>query len=134
MNKLITLNRMFTIVTAIAALIVAIALYWQVTAQPVKASVFPGQIATMATTSNPTITSTVGPTIAATSSCAARIITTVGSPIMLTFNDRVPTALFGHLQAASTTVSYDGGIYGCGSVRAYSFTSAAITISETFGF
>jgi hypothetical protein len=43
----------------------------------------------------------------------------------------VPTALIGHLQAASTTVSYDSGIYGCNAVRIYSFASSIITVSES---
>ena len=53
---------------------------------------------------------------------------------MLTFSDnqgKVPSGVYGHLQAASTTVAYDGGQYGCGAVRIYSFTSQAITVSES---
>ncbi len=76
----------------------------------------------------------------ARANCAARIITTVQSPIMISFDALSSTtvsATVGHLQAASTTVAYDGGIYGCGlwSVYGYQANSAApsttITISET---
>src|SRR3990167_7046135 len=92
----------------------------------------PGVPGTVATSSNPTV-STSGIVIIATSTCSARIITTVASPIMLTFSDfegDVPTALFGHLQGASTTVSYDSGVYGCGLVKAYGFVSSAITVTD----
>jgi hypothetical protein len=92
-----------------------------------------GLPATVATSSNPTI-GTSGVVLFATSTCAARIITTVASPIMLTFSDyagQTPTALVGHLQAASTTVVYDSGQYGCGLFKAYGFVSSAITVTET---
>ncbi len=89
--------------------------------------------ATVATTSNPTVGTTAS-ILFATSTCAARTISTTASPIMLTFSDaqgKVPTATFGVLQAASTTVAYDGSQYGCATVRAYSFVSSAITIQES---
>lgn len=90
-----------------------------------------GLSATIATSTNPTV-GTTALTVFATSSCAARIITTVASPIMITFSDAfTPTATYGHLQAASTTVVYDSGQYGCGSVKVYSFVSSAISVSES---
>lgn len=92
-----------------------------------------GLPSTIATSSNPTVTTTPS-LVFATSSCAARIITTVASPIMITFSDnqgKVPSGIFGHLQPASTTVVYDSGQYGCGAVRIYSFVSSAITVSES---
>lgn len=88
--------------------------------------------ATVATTSNPTVTTSAS-LVFATSTCAARTISTVASPIMITFTDaqgKVPTATFGVLQAASTTVAYDASQYGCGAVRIYSFVSSAITVQE----
>lgn len=93
-----------------------------------------GLRAIVATTSNPTVTSTAGLVFATSTQCSARVITTYASPIMVTFSDvqgKVPTGTFGHLQAASTTVAYDSGIYGCETVRIYSFTSQAITVTET---
>lgn len=72
-------------------------------------------------------------TLIATSSCAARIVTTTASPIMLTFSDyngQTPTGLFGHLQAASTTVVYDSGQWGCGLVKAYAFSAGTITFTS----
>ena len=61
--------------------------------------------------------------------CSARVITTVASPVMLAFGIGTPTALVGHLQAASTTVSYDNAIYGCGAITAYAFASSTITVT-----
>lgn len=95
----------------------------------------PGLQATLATTSNPTVTSTAN-LIIASSTCNARIITTYGSAVMITFADNFgtiggPTATFGHLQAASTTISYNADMYGCGAVRIYSFTTQAITVSDS---
>lgn len=68
----------------------------------------------------------------ATSTCNARIITTRTQPVMLTFTDvqgTVPTATTGHLQAASTTVAYNSGQYGCNTVRVISATLTTDTIS-----
>lgn len=88
-----------------------------------------------ATSSNPTVTTTASLVFATSSQCSARIVTTPGtSAIMLTFSDnqgKTPTALYGHLQAASTTVAYDSGLYGCGAVKVYSFASQAISVTET---
>lgn len=89
--------------------------------------------ATVATTSNPTVNTTAS-LVFATSTCGARIISTTASPIMITFSDNqgsVPTGTFGMLQAASTTVNYDNGQYGCAAVRVYSFVSGPITVMES---
>lgn len=115
------------------ALIAALIIFSNVLAPRSLAGAPSGLPATVATSSNPTVTTTAA-LVFATSSCAARIITTVASPIMITFSDnqgKVPTALYGHLQPASTTVAYDSGIYGCGAVRVYSFASSAISVTET---
>jgi hypothetical protein len=70
----------------------------------------------------------------ATSTCSARIISTAGKAIMLTFSDyanQSPLSTFGHIQPASTTVAYDSGLYGCGLVKAYSFDNATqVTVSD----
>jgi hypothetical protein len=72
-------------------------------------------------------------------SCKSRIITTQGaSAIMLSFGDKIngdfsSTTLsgqIGHLQAASTTVAYDGEIYGCGRWTAYAWASSTLSVSE----
>lgn len=93
-----------------------------------------GLSATIATTSNPTVGTSPASPVVATSTCTSRIISTLASPIMIGFSDVqgfVPTALIGHPQAASTTVAYDSGLYGCGAVRIYSFAASTITVSET---
>ena len=96
--------------------------------------------ATIATSSLMMVGSTSPVTLIATSSCSARIITTYATPVTLTFTDYLaqsPTATFGHLQAASTTVVYDSGQYGCGKVKAYGFeqnsaiASSSITITDS---
>ena len=98
-----------------------------------NASAPSGLPATVSTTSQETL-STTALQLFATSTCSARIISTSGQPIMLTFSDKqgsVPTGSFGLIQAASTTVVYDSGQYGCGSVRGYSFGSQLLTLVET---
>lgn len=69
---------------------------------------------------------------AATPSCSSRVVTTVAQPVMLSFNPLIaPNGLQGHLQAASTTVAYDSGIYGCDLLSAYGYNaSTSITVSE----
>lgn len=70
-------------------------------------------------------------------SCKSRVITTPGtSAIMLSFGDTTGfgsttiSGTAGHLQAASTTVAYDGEIYGCGRWTAFAWSSTTITVSE----
>lgn len=103
---------------------------------------FTGQAARVSTTS----TIAVGPSLTTDGSgrtvlfqeqsiCAARIITTVGQPISLSFDKKAsttPSATLGHEQLASTTVVYDSGLFGCGQVTAYGYgASTTITITET---
>lgn len=89
-------------------------------------------------------TTQVGPqydqTVAAANpNCAARIIGTQAQPIMLIFADPTNGDIssstisqsVGFIQAASTTVSYDSGIYGCGRVIGYAAASTTITVAET---
>ena len=98
-----------------------------------EASAPSGLPATVATTSQTTL-STTALTLFATSTCAARIITTSAQPIMLTFSDvqgSVPTGSFGTIQSASTTVVYDSGQFGCGAIKGYSFASQVITLVES---
>ncbi len=98
-----------------------------------RASAPAGIPASVATTS-PAIVGTTASTIFATSTCTARIISTQASPIMLTFGDNqgaTPTGGYGNWQAASTTVAYDSGLYGCGAVKAYSYTASTLTLTET---
>jgi hypothetical protein len=97
-----------------------------------------GLQATVSTTSPAAVGPQYAATIIATTTCAARIITTFAQPITLTFSDRgttsteMPGALYGHLQLGSTTVVYDAEQFGCGLVRAFGFgASTTITITNT---
>ncbi len=113
--------------------IIALLLILGYVSQTVHASAPSGLQASVATTSL-SLVGTSASTIFATSTCSARIITTYASPIMLTFSERQsiqPSGIFGRLQDASTTVSYDSGIYGCEAVQAFSFVSQNITVMET---
>ena len=91
----------------------------------------------MATTSVNQVTpnsANISNLVFATSTCAARVVTSAASALMLTFSDAKgfgPTGSQGIIQAASTTAVYDGGLYGCGAVRIYSFSTSSITVMET---
>ena len=89
-------------------------------------------------------TTTVGPSAARITvfaaktdgSCKARVITTNYGGIFLSFGDTTGfgsttiTNGVGHWQAASTTVTYDGELFGCGLVTGYATASTSITVSE----
>ncbi len=94
-----------------------------------------GLSSTVATTGPMAVTTTASTILGTTTQqCAARVISTRESAITLTFSDNqgaTPTALFGHIQPASTTVVYDAGLYGCNAIKAYSFTSQNVTVTET---
>lgn len=93
-----------------------------------------GLSATVATTSRPVVTTTAGTLFATSTMCAARIISTASSSVMLTFSDyagQTPTGSFGHFQATSTNVVYDSGQYGCGLVKVWSFATQQVTVTET---
>lgn len=117
-------------VLALLALVFSVGL---LQTQQADASSPAGLPASVASSTALTMAATTASMVVATSSCNARIISTQASPIMLTFSDyanQTPTAGFGHLQAASTTVVYDSGQYGCGLVKAYSFTAQTITVTD----
>lgn len=67
--------------------------------------------------------------------CAARVITTDFNPIRVSFASLSSTTLstsVGFYQAASTTVAYDGGLFGCGYVTVRGLTgSTTIQLMET---
>jgi len=92
----------------------------------------PGLAAQLASTTEFTLTSAAIVITATSTNCSARIITTgTDSGIGFTFDSPLGIANFGHWQAASTTQVYDGGLWGCGTIRARSAESAAsITISN----
>lgn len=73
-----------------------------------------------------------------TDRCSSRIISTVGSSIMLNFASTSAQAtstaylseFVGHIQGASSTVAYDSGIYGCPNVGIYGVASTTIRVTE----
>lgn len=71
--------------------------------------------------------------VAATTTCATRIVTTGVGGVGLSFNAQLLDAnSIGHWQAASTTVSYDGALYGCGVMRARVPVTTTIIVTEQF--
>ena len=140
-------TRNFAIIAGLAAAIcltAVFAIFVLAEAPRAQASAPIGLPATVATSSTLSVgpqnnvwtgLGTTTPTAEARQQCAARIITTVGQPIMLSFGAISSTTLsqtVGHQQAASTTVAYDSGLYGCGylTVRGLN-ASTTITITET---
>ena len=125
----------YTLSTIGIAIVLLAGLVIAFQARDVSASAPAGAQAPVATSSAITMPANTAVAIAATSSCAARIVTTSGQAVMLTFSSRTgqaaPTGSYGHIQAASTTVAYDSGLYGCDLLRAYSFGAQALTISES---
>ena len=73
------------------------------------------------------------------STCVSRVISTAGQAIQISFGTypasgdatTTPASGVGHIQAASTNVVYDSGIYGCGNVGIFGESaSTTITVSE----
>lgn len=73
--------------------------------------------------------------------CKSRVVTVPGSVtggINLIFGDTTNgnissttlSSSIGHYQAASTTETYDGELFGCGMMVARSWTTGTITVSE----
>ena len=139
MNAIIVkLSAILLAISGILATLAGIAVYR--TTEPSFGSApsgLPARVASssLATVNNITTLPRLGTVISATSTptCTSRIISTKTEPIKLLFsnyNNQVPTDQRGLLQAASTTVAYDSGIYGCGQIKALSY-DATTTISVT---
>lgn len=107
--------------------------------QPVQAEATSGLPAVQMTAT----TTVVGPQETKTlfsskSVCTSRVVRTQGVDIFIAFAD--PTngdiasttlsAVAGFTQAASTTVAYDSGLYGCGRMTAEAVASTTITTAE----
>lgn len=126
--KLILQNTVLSVLGA-AAIIAAFFLF----ANPFKAAADATTLPATVATSSPSAVTTTARTIFATSTCATRVISTRESAITLTFSDNqgvTPTATYGHVQAASTTVAYDAAQYGCNAFKAYSFTAQNLSVME----
>lgn len=112
-----------------------------VAVQPVLGSAPPGLPATMATTSSlvigpPGATQLTSFLLATSSTCATRIVSTPENEIYLGFTGAFGTTSLsigrsGIFQATGTTVVYDSGQYGCGTLTAISSATTTINISET---
>ena len=137
---------MFVLMFAMAF---GLALWVMSTTQKVQGSAPQGMRALIASSTVTAIvgTSSVTTLFTASSVCTTRVITTYAQPIMLKFasssfgiTSEPPTSTFGHLQAASTTITYDAGLYGCTEVGAIalevdsSVASTTIPITEFSGF
>ena len=102
-----------------------------------QASAPSGLAATVASSSVKALANVTAEIVMATSTnpnCAARIVTTqAGNGVMMTFSDQfgeVPSATRGVFQTGSTTVAYDGAIYGCRAIKAFGGTQT-LYIMET---
>lgn len=95
-----------------------------------------------ATTSVNSFTGTTTPAVTLFSaktdgSCKSRVVSVPGtSPIVISFGDTsilsstTLSTISGVLQAASTTVTYDGELYGCGRMTARAWATTTVTTSE----
>jgi hypothetical protein len=109
-----------------------------------EGAAFPGQSTYLQTATSTTVytESREVEIFPANASCKARVITTRDSHIFMNFGDEPfatePLNLSsttlnntkGHYQAASTTVAYDAGIYGCGRWHAVGVSTTTIITSE----
>ena len=126
------MNKSLYIVIGVLAVIV---LVWIFKSPVPLTGAPPGLESTLATSTKfAVVQGTVLTLVSTSTTCSSRVITAGTNPISLTFSnmqgDRL-TGFVGHWQAASTTVSYDGGIYGCGLIRVRGETGASfITISQ----
>lgn len=126
----------YTYLIAILALLVGGFIGYSLAPEKADAAAWPNTSATVATTSAQAVTAVTAELLFATStanSCLARVITTQGDGIKLTFSDYnnpTPSNTVGHFQAASTTVAYDASIYGCNAVKVYSYGTQTLFISE----
>ena len=143
------MNAILTKISAILLTIAGILAVYRMTG-PTFSSAPTGIKSVIATTSSMTVfystsksPQVFGPALlfSANTSCTARVISTVGSSIMLYFSTTTigPTSAtgtanvnsaLGHVQAASTTAVYDSGLYGCENVGAYSDGTSTITVTE----
>jgi hypothetical protein len=126
----------YAIAIPLTVIIVGIFTFALMQAQVADGSAFPGQQAKLQIAT----TTILGPgtvtLFEASDFCLNRVITTQGSEIKVLFGDAIGltatsvSATVGHLQAASTTVSYDSGLYGCGKMVGRASASTTVTTSS----
>ena len=139
-----TIKRIDIYVIAIALVIAG---YFLWSSYQVLGSAPSGIPAEIATSSTALVGTSTPVTLTATSTgCAARIITTRGQAISLSFDWKLSSTTLsetiGHIQGASTTDHYDSGLFGCSVVTAIGLSvglgalpataSSTVTISTSY--
>ena len=125
----------YAIVLPIVLILFGIIGFAIIQAENASGAAYPGQQAYLQTAT----TTILGPgtvtLFSATPYCNNRVVTTQGTEIKVLFGDATGltatsvSATVGHLQAASTTVSYDAALYGCGKMVGRASASTTVTIS-----
>lgn len=114
----------------IAALVCLMAIAFR----PAFASAPSGLPANLTSAASLTVSTTALQLAATSTTCSARIVSTGNSAVMLGFSAYAGTTTTGSVgvwQGASTTVAYDSGLYGCGQLSAYSYTSSLVDVIVT---
>lgn len=122
----------------ISIAIIAVALFFSLIilneAKVADASAPSGLPANVYTESSVSLGTTATQLAATTTNCSSRVVSTGVSPIMLTFtaaNGTTTSGSVGAWQAGSTTVAYDSGLYGCGQLAGYSYTTSNVHVVIT---
>jgi hypothetical protein len=127
------MNKTLIGLLGVAILIVGFLYFSGMSVTPFGAA--PSGLATTIATSGPIAVDTTQITVIATSTnCTTRQLSTNNSAIKLTIGDAdgdVPTGTNGIWQAASSTVVYDSGQWGCGALKVYSYVAQTINATET---
>lgn len=130
MTKTQKLERALIVLLGLAFL--GLSAYLGLSALPVSGSAPSGLPASPASSTQFAMTAgTVTVPIATSTTCSARVISTASTTINVQVGGNEPSATLGHFVAASTTLVLDGGIYGCGAVKIYPFSTGAATAVET---
>lgn len=118
--------------TLLALALLGVLAYWVFSTQLVSGSAPSGLPASNASTSRIVVTAgTVIEPVATSTTCSSRVVATASTSVMIHIGDAVPTATLGYWEGASSTSAFDGGIYGCGALKVYPFSTGAITVTET---
>lgn len=129
-----TNTKFYSLITLFAVLIAlwgAFAIFAPRTTTPTSGSTIAYAVPKIASSSlvvvGPQNVQTIAPVA---SNCVDRVISTVGTAIQLGFGGAVvPTGTTGHVQGASTSITYNNGDYGCGAITGYAAASTTITVS-----
>ena len=127
-------------VLVVSFMVVSAVGFWVLQTLQTEAGAPSGLPTSMATSSTVAMGQATVSTLFATSTyCTSRVIGTVADAIIIQFSPGIGGVYgtsslqngFGYVQAASTTVAYDAGLYGCGAWIARGNTgSTTLNISE----